>query len=269
LFKQLVQYASTGGAPKPADPELLRRRMVLDTIAEDAKALRTRLGVEDRQRLDRHLSGVQQLQSQITQIGMPKVTGTIVDPDKAYPKRGADGSITRQRSQAFADLLVFALSGDLTRVFSFNFTSPACHGQYIDCGLMASFHEDYGHRNSPRGAVAATEGFNTGIRFTMSCLNDLLVKMRDTPDGAGNLLDNTAVFTTSCVAESSTHGGVDFPILISGKAGGKLKGDIHTRLVGDNVSKAGFTLMQAMGANLTSFGKADGLVSSGVSELLA
>jgi hypothetical protein len=271
LFMQLVQYASTGGGgtPKPADPELLRRRMVLDAVAEDAKALRTRLGVDDRQRLDRHLSGVQQLQAQITQIEMPRMTGTIVDPDKAYAKRGADGSVTRLRCQAFADLLVFALAGDLTRVFSFAFTSPACHGQYGDCGLSGSFHEDYGHRNSPRGYASATEGFNTGIKFTLSCLTDMLVKMRDTPDGAGNLLDNSAIFTSSCVSESSTHSGVDFPILISGKAGGKLRGDIHFRQVGENVSKAGFTLMQAMGTNVTSFGKTDGLVSSGIPDLLA
>ena len=92
--------------------------------------------------------------------------------------------------------------------------------------------------------------------------------MKNTPDGPGNLLDNSCVYVTSCVSESQTHSGVDYPILVAGKAGGKLKGDQHIRQVGDNVSKAPFTLLTAMGGTQTSFGKAEGMVTSGVSDLL-
>jgi hypothetical protein len=272
LFTSLMKYASTGtgGMPKPVDPSLVRRRMVLDAIAEESKALRARLGVEDQRRLDQHLSGLHQLQGQLVAAGTPRTTGTLVDPDKAYPTRGADGDITRKRGQAFSDLLVFALSADLTRVFSYAFTGPACHGNYVDCGLAAAtFHEDYGHRTSPKGVQAATEGFNTGVKFTVSCLADTLTRMKNTPDGAGNLLDNSVLYTTSCCAESQTHGATDFPVLVSGKAGGKLKGDTHVRLVGESVSKVPFTLLTAMGGKATSFGLGDSMVTSGVPELLA
>jgi hypothetical protein len=271
LFKNLVQFASTsGGMPKTPDPELLNRGLVLDAVLADAKALRMRLGADDQQRLDLHLQGLGQLQQQIVAAEMPKATGTINDPDKTYPMRGADGSISRQRGQAFADLLVFALSSDLTRVFSYMFTCAACHGNYADCGLdPVTFHEDYGHRTSPKGLASATAGFNTGVRFAMSNLGDLLGRMKATPDGAGNLLDNSCVYTTSCVSESQTHGGTDFPLLVAGKAGGKLRTDQHMRLIDENVSKVPFTLLTAMGSNATSFGMAEGQVSSGVTGLLA
>jgi hypothetical protein len=270
LFQSLLKYASTGtGMAAPPDPSLLRRRMVLDAIAEESKALRARLGVADQDRLDQHLSGLHQLQNQLVAAGTPHMTGTIVDPDKAYPNRGADGSITRMTGQAFSDLLVFAMAGDLTRVFSYQFSSPSCQGQYTDCGLPGAFHEDYGHRTSPKGVPFATEGFNTGIKFTMSCLADTLTRMRHTPDGAGNLLDNSVVYTTSCVAESQSHGGTDFPILVSGKAGGKLKGDTHVRLIGENVSNVGFTLLTAVGSKATSWGMGDSMATTGVTELLA
>jgi hypothetical protein len=165
---------------------------------------------------------------------------------------------------------VFALSSDLTRVFSYMFTCAACHGNYADCGLdPVTFHEDYGHRTSPKGLASATAGFNTGVRFAMSNLGDLLGRMKATPDGAGNLLDNSCVYTTSCVSESQTHGGTDFPLLVAGKAGGKLRTDQHTRLLDENVSKVPFTLLTAMGSNTTSFGMAEGQVSSGVTGLLA
>src|SRR5450432_416931 len=270
LFKKLLQYASTGGTPKPPDPELLRRAQVLDAVAEDAKALRGRLGTDDQQRLDHHLDGLNQLQSQIMKQQAPKVTGVITDPDKAYPNRGQDGAITRQRGQAFSDLLVFAMASDLTRVFSFMFSCPACHGNYSDCGLDATtLHEDYGHRLSPKGLTYATAGFNTGVRFAMSNLGDLLGRMKATPDGSGTLLDNSCIYTTSCVSESQTHGGADFPLLVAGKGGGKLKGDQNIRIVDENVSKVPFTLLTMMGSTATSFGMAEGQVTSGVSELLA
>jgi hypothetical protein len=270
LFQSLLKYASTGtGMPMAPDPSLLRRRAVLDAIAEEAKGLRARLGVEDQHRLDQHLSGLNQLQNQLVAAGMPHITGTITDPDKAYAGRGADGdNITRMRGQAFSDLLAFALAGDLTRVFSYQFSSPSCQSQYTDAGLPGAFHEDYGHRTGPKGVQASTEGFNTGIKFTMSCLSDTLARLRNTPDGAGNLLDNSVLYTTSCVAESQTHGGTDFPILVSGKAGGKLKGDTHVRLVGENVSRVGLTLLTALGSQATSWGMADSMATTGIPELL-
>jgi len=271
FFATLVKYATPAGGPaKAPDPELLRRSMVLDAIAEESKALRARLGVDDQRRLDQHLSGLHQLQGQIMQMEMPKMLGTITDPDKAYPNRGADGAITRLRTQAFADLMVFALSGDLTRIFSYLFTSPACHGQYTDCGLApTTFHGAYGHRGGPGGVAASTEGFNVGIRYSMACLADMLVRMKNTPDGAGNLLDNTAIFTTSCCSEAPTHSGVDFPLLISGKAGGKLKGDTHVRNVGDNVSNVPFTLLTAMGGTAKTYGAGDSMTQKLIPELLA
>jgi hypothetical protein len=271
LFQQLMKYQSTGtGMPAAPDPSLLRRRMVLDAIAAESTALRARLGVEDQQRLDQHLSGLHQLQNQLVAAGTPHMTGTLVDPDKAYPNRGTDGNnITRQRGQAFSDLLVFALAGDLTRVFSYQYSSPSCQGQLTDAGIPGSFHEDYGHRTSPRGVEYATAGFNNGIKFTMSCLSDTLARMRSTPDGAGNLLDNSVLYTTSCVAESQTHGGTDYPIVVSGKAGGKLKGDTHVRLVGENVSRVGLTLLKAIGGTAASWGMGESMATTAISELLA
>ena len=269
LFKNLLKFANTGGMPSAPDPELLRRSQVLDAVSEDAKTLRLRLGMDDQKRLDQHLDGLKQLQLQIAKQQAPRATGVIVDPDMAYPKRGNDGSLTRQRGQAFSDLLVFAMASDLTRVFSYMFTCPACHGNYADCGLdPTTFHEDYGHRFSPKGLAAATVGFNTGVKFAISNLADTLVRMKDTPDGPGNLLDNSCVYATSCVSESQTHGGTDFPLLVAGKAGGKIKGDQHLRFPDENVSKVPFTLLTAMGGKATSFGMNEGMVSSGIPELL-
>jgi hypothetical protein len=271
LFKKLVMFANTGtGTTPPVDPELLRRSLVLDSVNQDVKLLRPRLGMEDQQRLDQHLEGIKQIQLQIMRASGPKSTQTLVDPDKAYATRGADGTITRARAQAFSDLLVFAMASDLTRVFSFMFTCAASHGNYADCGLdNSTFHEDYGHRLSSKGQAYATTGFNTGVRFAMSNFSDLLTRMKDTPDGTGNLLDNSCIYATSCTSDSPTHSNLDFPLLIAGKAAGKIVGDQHLRFPGENVSKVPYTLLKAMGSTATTFGMNEGQVTSTVPGLLA
>jgi hypothetical protein len=271
VFTGLMQFASTSGSQMPTapDPELIRRGMVLDAVSEGVTALRARVGAEDKKRLDQHLQGIQELQTQLIRAQGPKVSGTLVDPNTVYPNRGSDGSLSLQMNQAFADLLVFAMSTDLTRIFTFCWTPGATNCSYGDCGLPGGFHGDYGHRQSPRGQAYATIGFNTGVRYAMSNLNYMLLRMKNTPDGAGTLLDNSCVYTTSCVSESQTHSPVDYPLLVSGKAGGKLKGNSHIRIVGDNTSKVAFTLLQMFGSTAQSYGAAEGQVSIGIPELLA
>jgi hypothetical protein len=272
IFTKLMQFASStapNAPPAAPDPDILRHQMVLDAVNSEAKALRARLGAEDQQRLDRHLEGIQELQTQIMRAQGPKVAGKLVNPDVAYANRGAVGSMSRLRCQAFSDLLVFAMSTDLTRIFSYTFTVPASFAVYSDCGLAGGYHGDYGHRGSPMGVAYATAGMNTGVRYAMTNLNDFAVRMKETPDGAGNLLDNSCIYTTSCTSASQTHSPLDFPLLITGKAGGKLKGDQHIRLIDANSSMVPYTIYQAFGGTAPTFGLKEGQVSSGIPALLA
>ncbi len=272
VFTQLMQFASTSNPTQPpaaANAALIQRGMVLDAVSGGISALRARVGMEDQQRLDQHFEGIQELQTQLMRAQGPKVTQTLVDPNTAYPNRGSDGSLTMQINMAFADLLTFAMSTDLTRIFTFCWVPAAAYASYSDCGLQGGFHGDFGHRQSPQGPAYATIGFNTGVRYAMSSLAYLLVKMKNTPDGAGTLLDNSCVYSTSCVSESTTHSPVDYPLLLCGKAGGKLKGNQHVRQVGGNTSAVPFTVLQAYGSTAQTFGSGAGQVSSGIPELLA
>ena len=58
----------------------------------------------------------------------------------------------------------------------------------------------------------------------MTCLNEFLTKLKSTPHGAGNLLDATLVFVTSDTAWGKIHTKAEWPVLLAGKAGGKLTG---------------------------------------------
>jgi len=96
----------------------------------------------------------------------------------------------------------------------------------------------------------------------MKCLAELLTKMKATTEGADNLLTNSLVYVTSCTAWGKVHTADDWPVLMAGKAGGRLKGNQHFRFAGENLSKGLFTAAKIMGSPMTELGKSEGLVSS-------
>jgi hypothetical protein len=57
----------------------------------------------------------------------------------------------------------------------------------------------------------------------------LLDKLKNTPDGDGNLLDNSLVMYGSPMGDSNLHNHKRCPLFLVGHAGGQLKGGLHLR----------------------------------------
>jgi hypothetical protein len=100
------------------------------------------------------------------------------------------------------------------------------------------------------------------VIYAMTCLNEFLTTFRNTPHGASNLLDSSLVYVTSDTAWGKTHGKVEWPVILAGKAGGRLRGDEHHAFPGDNLSKALLTIAQIMGAPVTEIGLDAGRVTA-------
>lgn len=289
---QAVNYASSSGANTPVQPEydaravfarlfgtpasgagpgaarlLARRAHVLDTVAEDARALRQRLGVEDGRRLDQHLEGIQQLEKRITTMStMPPMTcGPTAEGVAKYPMPLADlnGLVAPEQNEAMAELVTYALACDLTRVFCFQHGRPAAHYNMSVIGITKNIHDDISHQEQGDQPT-----MNKAILYWMDQFRVLVEKMQATPDGAGNLLDNSAVYATSDIAFGRTHSVEEMPALIFGRARGAFRGNQHVRGNKDNISKILFTLVNVFGGNVKEFGVGAGMVTSGVSEML-
>ena len=56
-----------------------------------------------------------------------------------------------------------------------------------------------------------------------------LEKLKNTPDGDGNLLDNTLVIYGSPMGDSNVHNHKRCPLFLAGHAGGQLKGGLHLK----------------------------------------
>lgn len=252
-----------------AAPELQQaRRSVLDTVLDDFKALERRVGSVDRRRLEAHAEGIRALEMRLQSA--PRSCGIIAPPDPSVQKDTREEA-PEILNDAMGRMMALALACDLTHVFSYAFTLPAGHVYYRHLGedFNRSFHEDIVHL-----VDALPDGYGMvrqGVSYTMDCFANTLEHMRNTPSaGGGNLLDDICILCTSEVSYGWTHEMHDHPVIIAGKAGGRLKGDVHIiNQTQRNYSEVLMSVANLMGANVESYGLQQGFVDTTVDGLLA
>ena len=159
--------------------------------------------------------------------------------------------------QAMSDLVAMAFACDQTRVFSIMFSGSV--GSTVFWEVMATT----GHHSLTHDEPGDQPLVHASTIFTMKQFAKLLAALKAVPEGAGNLLDNSAILASSDVADGRDHSITDYPILVAGKAGGALKyPSVHYRSKGENTSNVLLTILNAVGVPLTQFGDQGGLTST-------
>jgi hypothetical protein len=200
-----------------------------------------------------HLDGIRSLERRLATLPTAGGgCGTAKDPGigPTTAVGGLRAEVSRPIVSAMTDLVVTALSCDLTRVFSFAYTYPAAKITYKTLGLADDDIHGYCHKeagNQPNVAKAVT--------YVMGCFAEMLEKMEAIKEGAGTLLDASTVYSTTCCAWGHDHSEKDWPVLVAGRAGGRLKGNLHVRAPGDSTTKVLLTLANLHGAKLATLGK--------------
>jgi hypothetical protein len=104
----------------------------------------------------------------------------------------------------------------------------------------------------------------------MKLFGILLAALKNTPDGAGNLLDSCAIMASSDCSEGKSHSNRDYPIVVAGRGGGALKfPGVHYRGKAENTSMVGLSLLRACGVTAASFGDGTGRATTGCTAIEA
>lgn len=243
------------------DPATPHRLAALDAVSEDAKALQLRVGSADRIRLQAHLESVAQIRAQIdatapecVQPPQPGETNSDID--------GQEQLISV--NQVMSNLLALAFSCDITRVASVQFSGSVGYTVFNDLGQNMG-HHDMTHEAGQNEAVDAA------TIYTMARLADLLAALRNTPEGAGNVLDNSCVLVSSDCASGLTHSTFDQPIIVAGAGGGALKypGVHYSSPNSENTSDILLACLKTVCPEATEIGGSLGHSSTPLSAILA
>jgi hypothetical protein len=121
------------------------------------------------------------------------------------------------------DMMVLAFQADLTRVCTFMFANDGSNRSYHQIGVSEGHHDVSHHGRDPK----KLEKKRQIDRFHTEQLAYILRKMKETKDGDASLLDNTMLVYGGGISDGDRHNHDNLPILMAGKAGGRLKTGQH------------------------------------------
>ena len=243
----------------PGGPRInLVRRSVLDAVHQQVGSLQQQLGASDRQRLEQHTDSIRTLENQLAlSIGECATSGKpAVVPDTAYGEDHAG------KNAIMSELLALALACDLTRSFSVMFSTPGSAIVWWEVGATDSLHSISHLESMPQDTVHAA------TTATMEQLAVFLDTLAAVPEGDGDLLTNCSILCTSELADGYTHGNHNFPILIAGEGGGRLRPGQHVRAPGASATRATLSALHGAGVEAASFGADEGYTRNPIPELL-
>ncbi len=273
--KEVFERLFLSGAPLPDDGAEEKakklatvRKSVLDSVLQDGAALQKRLGSNDQKRVEQHLEAIRAIEKRLD--AMPGGNSAACN-DLTAPVTGKDERSEAPPSvnTAMSELSALALACEQTRVLTYMFSLPAAHVYYrhLSSEMNDDFHDIICHGDP--GDDSNQPRVETGVLYTMKCLNEFLTKLSETPYGASTLLESTLVYVTSDTAWGKIHTKAEWPVLLVGKAGGKLRGDEHHHFPSENLSRALLTVARIMGSNVPDLGIDGGHVTAELPGILA
>jgi hypothetical protein len=236
------RLAGTGGAPDGTDQDASeagaesRRRSTLDTVLDDARSLRNRVGTADQHKLDEYLEAVRSVEKRMgkmameTQAAARAKAATFPRPPEGIPED--HGAYVR----LMFDMMVLAYWTDSTRVATFmldheqtnryfNFI-PGVKGMWHSLSHWRDFSgmtEDDDGETTWSSREVKYKQYLTVIKFHHEQVAYFLNKLNEIEEGGSTLLDNSMILYGSPFADGNEHISTNLPMLIAGKAGGAIK----------------------------------------------
>lgn len=272
---------------KESDPEAERqrflasekRRSVLDLIAKErVDFLKRELAPREKAQLADHFDQIRDLEKSLETVEDPGDGPTCRKP--AEPRDPAEGAdyVGRQqdntnpnlgysnedrRADLMNELVHMAFSCDIARHGTLRLT---LNQSYVNMYEIAGYVSDYHEMSHYKGPEA---NFIRAIEWHVRKYADLLERLRTTPEGGGNILDNSAILFVSeggggrnsdTGSGNSAHSGYNMVTMVAGRAGG-LRPAGHKSLNELHPSRIIFSAMRAAGYTGNSLGEVSGIVN--------
>jgi hypothetical protein len=207
-----------------ATPEGRRARLeqstsILDAVVADAHSLSNSVGARDRARLTEYLENVREIERRIVQAEAQRAERALVAP----PTPAGVPESFQDHVELMFELQALAFQGDLTRVTSFMMGRELSGLSYPQIGI-ADGHHPISHNNYDLKQMEKKAKVDT---YNVSLFANFLTRLKNTPDGDGNLLESSLFLYGSGMSDGNVHNHLNLPVLIAGNAGGQLRGGHH------------------------------------------
>lgn len=243
VFDRLFTGMSTDSSAAETEQRWARNKSVLDLVLADVQKLNSRLGSQDRAKLDEYLTALNQLEKKLS--AQPAASCSI-------PSRPAEDLEIDDHVEVMADLMTVAFQCDMTRVQTFMLGNAASTRSYSFIGIDQTHHE-VSHHQSLQSALDKLTAIN---KWEISKFAYLLERLKSTEDVTGtNLLDSSAIFLSSEMSDPNQHSHADMPVILAGRANGYFNTGRHVVYEKEvPMSNLFISMLDAVGAPVSSFG---------------
>jgi hypothetical protein len=245
-----------GSTPEDRLARMRTNRSILDWVTGRISSLSRELGPSDREKLERYLDNVREVERRIEIVEARNRSGE----ERELP--GAPAGVPdhfEEHMQLMWDLQALAFESDVTRVFSFKMGRDSSARVFPESGSDRSFHPASHHGTSEANIL---EFFKIN-RYHVSMLPYFLDKLKNIQEGDSNLLDKSLIIYGSPMGNGNLHNHRRCPLIAVGGANGKIKGGVHLKAPdGTPMANAMLSMMHALGMDdLESFGDSTGAFS--------
>lgn len=258
VFDRMTRVAS-------GKPSGRSNRPLLDLVSEDAQRLQSRLGTRDRHRMDQYLESVRALESRLERAESSEANAwsSRLDFSERQPPED-DPKEHAERVRLMLDMMALAFEADITRVSTFMFGNSVSNINFSFLDGVEGAHHEMSHHSNDEKKLNQYERISCWHveQFTYFC-----EKLRSIPEGDSNVLENSAILFGSALRDGNSHNPHDLPLLLAGRAGGRLRSGQHLSATRDNpMADLLLTMLQAADVPATHFadsnGPIDGLFAS-------
>ena len=230
------------------------QRSILDAVTGQIGRLQGRLGPNDRNRVADYLDTVREIERRIQLAEKQTSNSSLAVP--ASPSGIPDE--WEEHMKLMFDLMTVAFQADITRVSTFMMAREVSYRTFPKLGISEAFHPASHHQNNAARLEQLTK-INT---YHVTLLAYFLDRLKNTPDGDGNLLDRSLVLYGGAMSNSNIHNHAPLPILIAGGASGRMKGGRHLKYP-ENTPMANLlmTILDKAGIPQESVGDSTGFLS--------
>ncbi|WP_420615184.1 DUF1552 domain-containing protein [Candidatus Palauibacter sp.] len=250
------QLFGAGGTPEARAARQRSSASILDFLTGEVASLKGRLDPSDRQRMDRYLENVREIERRIQRVVARNESGENRDLPEA--PAGVPDSFDEHVKLMF-DLQALAFQADMTRVFSFKMGRDASGRVYPESGIDNGFHPASHHGDNENNIT----DFAQINRYHVGLVPYFLDRLKESMEGDTHLLDKTMIVYGSPMGDPNVHNHKRCPLFVVGGAHGRMEGNLHLRAApGTPMANVMLSLMHRLGMDdMTSFGNSTGAFS--------
>ena len=247
-------------AAHPRRDAVRQDALLLDRVLGDAEQLKRRLGTSDRQRIDEYLQSVRsiekRLQDQQTNGGRRWKPLAAIDIQQRPPEERPDQHVEHVR--LMLDMIALAFQTDTTRVCTFMFGNAVSGRNFSFLEGVSGGHHDMSHHQNDEDKLRAYQLIN---RWHVTQYAYLLGKLQSMTELDGTVLDNSMILYGSGLRDGNSHNPHNLPILVGGRAGGRLVTGQHLVYSRDTpLANLYLAMLKAFGCHTDRFADSTGVL---------